>query len=153
MSCRPSSSAFFYPTGWVMPPELSLYHATSSISSEPAHSYPGLLRPPRAAYSHSVSVGSRYPIFPQLHCSSSPLIAYTYSSPPPAGSGRYRTLPRHTSSRSPPADRLLQTGSDFLPAPPLRKAAPRTLRIRSLCTHRSTTSRARPAGASASDTL
>src|SRR5262249_2384116 len=44
-------------TGWVLPSELPATQATAPASCEPAYSYAS---PPRAAYSHSASVGNRY---------------------------------------------------------------------------------------------
>src|SRR6202021_227955 len=55
VSCNPNLFGFFSPTGCVVPPELSRNQATTS--KEP---YRQELSPPRAAYSHSASVGRRW---------------------------------------------------------------------------------------------
>ncbi len=58
MSWRPQAFGASSPTWWVSPPLVSFVHATSSMVSDPAYSYSS---PARAAYSHSASVGGRYP--------------------------------------------------------------------------------------------
>ena len=58
MSYKPSSFAFFFPTGCVPIANSPSHHATSSEVSLPLYLYPRLLLPPRAAYSHCVSVGN-----------------------------------------------------------------------------------------------
>jgi hypothetical protein len=55
VSCSPHAFVFFFPTGWVLSPELPSYHAIASSEAGMAS-----VLPARAAYSHSASVGSRW---------------------------------------------------------------------------------------------
>ena len=84
ISCKPSAFFRFSPAGWVLLSELSPYHATAFVSSAlfqsafaplalfslVSHTSPYLsalvlsLPCHRAAYSHSASVGRRYPFLP-----------------------------------------------------------------------------------------
>ncbi len=61
MSYRPKAFGFFWPTGCVRRPELPSYQAYSSrLAASSPNEYFIVLRA-RQAYSHSASVGSRYP--------------------------------------------------------------------------------------------
>ena len=60
VSCRPSGFAAFVATALVMLPLLAEYHATFVSVPKSA-----VVVPPRHAYSHSASVGSRMPVSEQ----------------------------------------------------------------------------------------
>jgi hypothetical protein len=89
----PLALGAFWPTAWNRSSELDRNHPTSSESSPPLYS---VVVPARAAYSHSASVGSRYP-------------SAERSQSTPSGARRELGSPISYAGRSPSArDRALQ---------------------------------------------